>query len=155
MWILVAAEKNEEKEGGPAAAAEKKEEKEGGPAAAAEKKEEKEGGPAAAAAKESTAPAKPKPPAKAPVKPLPEMMEEDVIPSLRSILEAQEDIKDLNLFFEDNKVSPFISLKILSNQHTKTKKLVYIKKLVVSGRPEPNRTKTKNNNELKTSLVIV
>nr|GEX40558.1 hypothetical protein [Tanacetum cinerariifolium] len=69
-----------------------------------EKKEENEGGPAPATAKESAAPAKPKPAAKAPVKPLPEMMEEDVIPSLQSILEAQEDIKELNLFFEDNKL---------------------------------------------------
>ncbi|PWA54978.1 hypothetical protein CTI12_AA432730 [Artemisia annua] len=120
-------------------AAEKKEEKEGGPTTGTEKKEEKEGEPAAAAAKESTAPAKPKPPAKAPVKPLPEMMEEDVIPSLRSILEAQEDIKELNLFYEDNKVSPLISSQILSNQHTNTKSLVYITKLVVSEtRTEPN-----------------
>ncbi|XP_071738031.1 uncharacterized protein [Rutidosis leptorrhynchoides] len=60
------------------------------------------------AAKEDAAAApekpKPKPPAKAPVKPLPEMMEEDVIPSLRSILETQEDISELELFFEDNKL---------------------------------------------------
>ncbi|KAI3678618.1 hypothetical protein L6452_37917 [Arctium lappa] len=81
---------------------------------AAEAKEEKEGGssaPAAAAAaaaakEEDAAPAKPKPkpPAKAPAKALPEMMEEDVIPSLRSILETQEDISELQLFFEDNKL---------------------------------------------------
>nr|XP_043636504.1 uncharacterized protein LOC122607563 [Erigeron canadensis] len=74
---------------------------------AAETKEEKDGEPTTVAAKEdATAPAKskPKPPAKAPAKALPEMMEEDVIPSLRSILEAQEDIKELELVFEDNKL---------------------------------------------------
>ncbi|KAK9747777.1 hypothetical protein RND81_02G014300 [Saponaria officinalis] len=48
------------------------------------------------------APAKPKPAAKAPVKALHEMMEEDVIPSLRSILETQEDITELELVFNDN-----------------------------------------------------
>lgn len=69
--------------------------------------EAKEGESSAAAAKEeAAAPAKPKPkpPAKAPAKALPEMMEEDVIPSLRSILETQEDISELQLFFEDNKL---------------------------------------------------
>ncbi|MED6217986.1 hypothetical protein PIB30_022741 [Stylosanthes scabra] len=45
-----------------------------------------------------------KPPAKAPAKPLPQMMEEDVIPSLKEILEAQEDLSDLELFFKDNKL---------------------------------------------------
>ncbi|KAI9104334.1 hypothetical protein K1719_022906 [Acacia pycnantha] len=49
------------------------------------------------------APAK-KPPAKAPVKPLPQMMEEDVIPSLKAILEAQQDISDIELVFQDNKL---------------------------------------------------
>ncbi|KAL4558474.1 hypothetical protein LXL04_036675 [Taraxacum kok-saghyz] len=68
---------------------------------AAETKEEKEGESTA-----SAAPAKPKPKAasKAPVKALPEMMEEDVIPSLRSILETQQDISELELFFADNKL---------------------------------------------------
>ncbi|KAL7583797.1 uncharacterized protein LOC111908454 [Lactuca sativa] len=66
---------------------------------AAETKEDKEGESKAAAA-----PAKPKAPAKAPVKALPEMMKEDVIPSLRSILETQQDISELELFFEDNKL---------------------------------------------------
>lgn len=52
------------------------------------------------------APAKPKAPAKAPAKPLPQMMEEDIIPSLKAILETpQNEISDLELFFEDNKVS--------------------------------------------------
>lgn len=42
--------------------------------------------------------------AKAPTKSLPELMEEDVIPSLRTTLEAQEDISNLNLTFLDNTV---------------------------------------------------
>lgn len=49
--------------------------------------------------------AKPKPAAKAPAKALPQMMEEDVIPALKSILEAQDDITDLELAFKDNTVS--------------------------------------------------
>lgn len=48
---------------------------------------------------------KPKPPAKAPAKPLPQMMEEDVIPSLKSILETQDDISEIELSFGDNRVS--------------------------------------------------
>ncbi|CAI0552207.1 unnamed protein product [Linum tenue] len=54
--------------------------------------------------KEEAAPAKPKPKpaAKAPVKPLPQMMEEDVIPSLKSTLEVQDDISELQLSFQDN-----------------------------------------------------
>ncbi|KAJ4730300.1 Glyceraldehyde-3-phosphate dehydrogenase A [Melia azedarach] len=53
------------------------------------------------------APAKPKPSAraaKAPAKPLPELMEEDVIPSLKAILEAQDDLSDIELSFQDNKL---------------------------------------------------
>ncbi|XP_022986445.1 uncharacterized protein LOC111484155 [Cucurbita maxima] len=50
------------------------------------------------------APAKPKPPAKAPVKPLPQMMEEDVIPSLKAILEAQADVADIELSFQDDRL---------------------------------------------------
>ncbi|KAK4374937.1 hypothetical protein RND71_005614 [Anisodus tanguticus] len=57
---------------------------------------------------EETAPEKPKPKpkaaAKAPVKSLPQMMEEDVIPSLKAILEAQDDISELELSFNDNKL---------------------------------------------------
>lgn len=49
-------------------------------------------------------PAKPKAPAKTAAKPLPEMMEEEVIPSLKSILEAQDDVTDIELSFQDNKV---------------------------------------------------
>lgn len=55
------------------------------------------------------APTKPKPAAraaKAPAKPLPQMMEEDVIPSLKAVLEAQEDLSNIELSFQDNKV-PF------------------------------------------------
>ncbi|KAL8146759.1 hypothetical protein AgCh_004485 [Apium graveolens] len=48
--------------------------------------------------------AKPKPPAKAPAKPLPQMMEEDVIPSLQSILQTQHDISQIDLSFGDNRL---------------------------------------------------
>ncbi|RDY06666.1 hypothetical protein CR513_09326 [Mucuna pruriens] len=66
-------------------------------AATAETKEEvKEEAPKAAPAK--------KPPAKAPVKSLPQMMEEDVIPSLKAIFEAQEDFSNIELVFKDNKL---------------------------------------------------
>lgn len=66
--------------------------------ATAETKEEvKEEAPKAEAVKKT--------PAKAPVKPLPQMMEEDVIPSLKAILEAQQDLSDIELVFQDNKVS--------------------------------------------------
>ncbi|KAL3850498.1 hypothetical protein ACJIZ3_012380 [Penstemon smallii] len=66
-------------------------------AAAAETKEEGEVKTAAAAAA-----AKPKPAAKAPVKALPELMEEDVIPSLKATLEAQQDLSELELSFKEN-----------------------------------------------------
>ncbi|XP_027335123.1 uncharacterized protein LOC113849419 isoform X2 [Abrus precatorius] len=49
------------------------------------------------------APAK-KPPAKAPAKPLPQLMEEEVIPSLKAIFEAQEDFSNIELVFKDNKL---------------------------------------------------
>lgn len=73
---------------------------------AAETKEKKESETA-----EETAPAKPKPKpaAKAPAKSLPQMMEEDVIPSLKAILEAQDDISELELSFNDDKVSLLLS----------------------------------------------
>lgn len=67
---------------------------------------------------ETEAPAKPKPAAakaKAPVKALPQLMEEEVIPSLKATLEAEEDISELELGFQDNKVIyEFISIEILS-----------------------------------------
>ncbi|KAF3444214.1 hypothetical protein FNV43_RR13904 [Rhamnella rubrinervis] len=53
---------------------------------------------------EKAAPAKPKAPSKAPAKPLPQMMNEDVIPSLKSILESQEDVSDIELSFQDNRL---------------------------------------------------
>ena len=70
------------------------------PAAGKTKSEKAEAKPAAA---------KPKPAAKAPAKALPQMMEEDVIPALKSTLEAQDDITDLELVFNDNKVSRLTS----------------------------------------------
>ncbi|MBA0832200.1 hypothetical protein Goarm_016605 [Gossypium armourianum] len=48
--------------------------------------------------------AKPKPAAKAPAKSLPELMSEDVIPSLKTILEAQDYISEIELTFQDNKL---------------------------------------------------
>ncbi|XP_022769554.1 uncharacterized protein LOC111313115 [Durio zibethinus] len=50
------------------------------------------------------APARPKPAAKAPAKPLPELMAEDVIPSLKTILEAHDDLSEIELSFQDNKL---------------------------------------------------
>ncbi|KAK8565092.1 hypothetical protein V6N13_020214 [Hibiscus sabdariffa] len=47
---------------------------------------------------------KPKPAAKAPAKALPELMLEDVIPSLKTILETQDDISEIELTFQDNKL---------------------------------------------------
>ncbi|PIN19787.1 hypothetical protein CDL12_07518 [Handroanthus impetiginosus] len=70
-------------------------------AVAAETKEKKE---VKKAEEGTTAAPKPKPAAKAPPKPLPQLMEEDVIPSLKSTLEAQEDIVELELSFNDNKL---------------------------------------------------
>ncbi|CAL5424765.1 unnamed protein product [Camellia sinensis] len=57
----------------------------------------------AAKAAEVAAPEKPKPPAKAPAKALPELMEEEVIPLLKETLGSQDDISELELSFEDNK----------------------------------------------------
>ncbi|KAL5981337.1 hypothetical protein ACLOJK_015392 [Asimina triloba] len=65
---------------------------------------------AAAAAAAAAAPAaeKPKPKraaaAKTPAKPLPQLMEEDVIPALRAILEAQQDLSQIQLSFQDNRL---------------------------------------------------
>ncbi|OAY66064.1 hypothetical protein ACMD2_22985 [Ananas comosus] len=41
---------------------------------------------------------------KAPAKALPELMEEEVIPALRSTLEAQEDVSQVELSFQDNRL---------------------------------------------------
>lgn len=69
--------------------------------------------PAAEANEEKADAKKAKPAAKAPAKSLPEMMEEDIIPALRSTLEAQEDIIDLELSFKDNTVCPLHPMHIL------------------------------------------
>ncbi|CAI9768497.1 unnamed protein product [Fraxinus pennsylvanica] len=63
-----------------------------------EKKEEKQA--------EEAEPSKPKPKAaaKAQAKGLPLLMEEDVIPSLKDTLQAQDDISELELSFNDNKL---------------------------------------------------
>ncbi|CAI9774655.1 unnamed protein product [Fraxinus pennsylvanica] len=67
----------------------------------AETKEKREEKPA-----EETASSKPKPKAaaKVPAKALPELMEEDVIPTLKATLQAQDDISKLELSFNDNKL---------------------------------------------------
>lgn len=75
------------------------------PPATAEVKTQKEASAASAKPKEAIAASeKPKAPAKAPAKPLRQLMEEDVIPSLKSILEAQDDISELELSFKDNRL---------------------------------------------------
>lgn len=58
----------------------------------------------AAPAKDAEAPAKPKPAAKAGAKPLPQLIQEEVIPSLQKILEAQDDLSEIELSFEENTV---------------------------------------------------
>lgn len=72
-------------------------------AAKAEAKKETEAE-AEEAAPPAAAPAKAKSAAKAPAKPLPQLMEEEVIPSLRETLEAQQDISELELIFDENKL---------------------------------------------------
>ncbi|BBH02662.1 hypothetical protein Prudu_013309 [Prunus dulcis] len=57
---------------------------------------------------QKAAPAKPKVAAKAPVKPLPQMMEEDVIPQLKAILETQDELSDIELSFQENKIDVFL-----------------------------------------------
>lgn len=56
------------------------------------------------AAPKAAATPKPKAAAKAPAKPLPLLMEEDVIPQLREIFEAQEDLSEIELTFQDNRL---------------------------------------------------
>lgn len=51
------------------------------------------------------------------------MMEEDVIPALKSTLEAQDDITDLELVFNDNKVSRLTSKSYTRLQNSGFKKL--------------------------------
>ncbi|KAM2120150.1 hypothetical protein PS2_017025 [Malus domestica] len=52
----------------------------------------------------AAAPAKPKVAAKAPVKALPQMMEEDVIPPLKAILQTQDELSNIELCFQDNRL---------------------------------------------------
>ncbi|KAM1173065.1 hypothetical protein FF1_025852 [Malus domestica] len=52
----------------------------------------------------AAAPAKPKVAAKAPMKALPQMMEEDVIPPLKAILETQDELSHIELCFQDNRL---------------------------------------------------
>ncbi|CAL5388250.1 unnamed protein product [Camellia sinensis] len=83
--------------------------------AAAETKETKEVKTEAAKEEEDeekeSAPTKPKAPTKAPAKPLPQLMEEEVIPSLKAILEAQDDISELELSFQDNRLEGYFLKK--------------------------------------------
>jgi hypothetical protein len=72
---------------------------------AAETKEKKEKKEEEKTAEKPASAAKRTPAAKAAAKPLPQLMEEDVIPALRATLEAQEDVTELELSFQDNKVS--------------------------------------------------
>lgn len=76
------------------------------------------------------APAKAKPPAKAPAKPLPQLMEEDVIPSLKAILEAQPDLSEIELSFQDNRVSVFFFLLLKSYKLICTNRKKIIRTLV-------------------------
>ncbi|KAF9588391.1 hypothetical protein IFM89_009406 [Coptis chinensis] len=50
------------------------------------------------------APTKPTPPAKVPAKTLTQLMEEDVIPSLSTTFEAQNDLSEIELSFGDNRL---------------------------------------------------
>ncbi|KAI6694356.1 hypothetical protein NL676_022066 [Syzygium grande] len=50
------------------------------------------------------APAKPRAPGKAPAKPLPQLMEEEVIPPLLEILQSQDDLSAIELSFQDNRL---------------------------------------------------
>ncbi|XP_042402194.1 uncharacterized protein LOC121992107 [Zingiber officinale] len=53
---------------------------------------------------ETVAKESPQKPRKPPAKSLPEMMEEEVIPALKKTLEAQEDISDIDISFQDKKL---------------------------------------------------
>ena len=76
------------------------------------------------------APAKAKPPAKAAAKPLPQLMEEDVIPSLKAILEAQPDLSEIELSFQDNRVSVFFFLLLKSYKLICTNRKKIIRTLI-------------------------
>ncbi|XP_008794736.1 uncharacterized protein LOC103710667 [Phoenix dactylifera] len=70
-------------------------------AAAVTDKKEAEPAAKAAAPAVKKAPEKPKKP---PAKPLPQLMEEDLIPSLKATLEAQEDVSQIEISFRDNRL---------------------------------------------------
>lgn len=72
------------------------------------------------------APAKPKPPAKAPAKPLPQLMEEDVIPALLKTLEAQNDLSEIELSFGDNRVSHSLINTYMMHQMLQQSQSIYI-----------------------------
>lgn len=75
--------------------------------AAATVTDKKEAEPAAKAEAEAEAPAvkkAPQRPKKPAAKPLPQLMEEDLIPSLKAALETQEDVSQIELSFGDNKL---------------------------------------------------
>ncbi|KAJ1695038.1 hypothetical protein LUZ63_011736 [Rhynchospora breviuscula] len=94
----------------PTTVTDKKDTAETAPAAAkpAATPEEK---PSAAPAAKPAAAAKPK---KAPAKELPELMQEEVIPSLKATLESQEDLSEIELSFQDNRLEgSFIKNDIL------------------------------------------
>ncbi|KAL3724978.1 hypothetical protein ACJRO7_030054 [Eucalyptus globulus] len=59
---------------------------------------------AAPEAASEAAPAKPKAPKKVPPKPLPQLMEEEVIPPLLEILQSQDDLSEIELSFQDNRL---------------------------------------------------
>ncbi|XP_030553305.1 uncharacterized protein LOC115757274 [Rhodamnia argentea] len=59
---------------------------------------------AKAAPKAAAALAKPKAPGKVPAKPLPQLMEEEVIPPLLEILQSQDDLSEIELSFQDNRL---------------------------------------------------
>lgn len=54
--------------------------------------------------------------AKAPDKPLHQMMEENIIPSLKATLESQNDILELELSFSENKVSILLTCLLIVPQ---------------------------------------
>ncbi|KAF8014750.1 hypothetical protein BT93_H0525 [Corymbia citriodora subsp. variegata] len=59
---------------------------------------------AKAAPEAAAAPVKPKAPGKAPPKPLPQLMEEEVIPPLLEILQSQDELSEIELSYQDNRL---------------------------------------------------
>lgn len=75
---------------------------------ATEKKDKEEGDSTVAVPAKKPKPAAAK--AAAVAKPMRQMMDEDVIPPLKAILESQDDISEIDLSFQDDKVSCFFCL---------------------------------------------